>query len=515
MSELQRPTIVFGKAALTIEQLLALARGNACAMLDGSPGYRDTLEQGHRLLQEALSRGQAVYGVSTGVGDSCGVDVPAELLAQLPRNLFRMHGTGTGHILAKVEGATVVAARLASLARGYSGVRPQVLQGLCALLNHGIVPCIPSEGSVGASGDLTPLSYVAACLAGERDVLHAGHTRPAAQALMLCGLAPIELAPKESLAIMNGTSMMTGLACLAFERARRLARLASALTAMASEATRGAAGHFDDRIFALKPHPGQRACARWIRDDLEYDPRAVSDQARLQDRYSIRCAPHVIGVLLDALPLSRQVIETELNSVNDNPIIDFETGRILSGGNFYGGHIAFAMDSLKALVASVADLLDRQLALLLNPVSNGGLSANLVGVDGAAATVNFGFKAMGISTSALAAEALKLTMPASAFSRSTENHNQDKVSMGTIAARDCLRVLELSETVAIIHLLALCQAADLLGLARTHDRGRALHAAVRRVADTLREDRAMDCDIQAVLTLYRDEELPIGEIDFA
>ncbi len=515
MPEEQRPTIVLGKEPLTIELVLALARGQAHASIESGSAYRDALEQGRKLLHDALTRGQAVYGVSTGFGDSCGVNVPEELLEQLPRNLYRMHGAGTGAMLGRVEGATVVATRLASLARGYSGVRPVVLQGLCNLLNHDIVPCIPCEGSVGASGDLTPLSYLAACLAGEREVMHAGRVLPAAEALTACGLAPIELAPKESLAIMNGTSVMTGLACLAFERARRLARLSAALTAMASEATRGSAGHFDERIFALKPHPGQSACARWIREDLEYDPEAPSDQVRLQDRYSIRCAPHVIGVLLDALPLSRRLIETETNSVNDNPIIDFETGRILSGGNFYGGHIAFAMDALKTLVASVADLLDRQLALLLNPVTNGGLAANLVGAEGTAMTVNFGFKAMGISSSALTAEALKLTMPASAFSRSTENHNQDKVSMGTIAARDCLRVLELSETVASIHLLALCQAADLLELSRTHERGRALHTAVRRVAERHRQDRAMDRDIHAVLDLYRSGRLPIGEIDFA
>jgi histidine ammonia-lyase len=284
---------------------------------------------------------------------------------------------------------------------------------------------------------------------------------------------------------------------------------------MASEAMLGAAHHFDDRIFALKPHPGQRACARWISSDLEYAANAPRDGARVQDRYSLRCAPHVVGVLLDALPLARQLIETELNGVNDNPIVDVETGRIHSGGNFYAGHVGFSMDALKTLVANVADLLDRQLALLLNPVTSAGLPADLVGAEGAARAVNFGFKAMGISASALTAEALKLTMPASVFSRSTENHNQDKVSMGTIAARDCLRILELSETVAMIHLLALCQAADLRKLECSHARSRALHAAVRRSIPRVDQDRAMDGDIAGVLALYRRGELPIGEIDFA
>lgn len=510
-----RQVVVLGLEPLTIEHVLALARGTATPALSQAPAYREHLERGRRVLHDALERGQPVYGVSTGVGDSCEVTVPAELLAELPKNLVRMHGAGTGHKFSELESAAIVAARLASLVRGYSAVRTEVLDALCAFLRHRVLPSIPQEGSVGASGDLTPLSYIAATLMGERAALHAGGTLPPSEALARCGLTPMALFPKESLAIMNGTSVMTGLACLAFERSRKLARLTSALTAMASEVMRGSPGHFDDRIFELKPYPGQRACARWIREDLGGDASVSPDQARLQDRYSIRCAPHVIGVLLDALELARRWIEIELNGVNDNPIVDVEEGRIHSGGNFYGGHMAFVMDSLKSLVASVADLVDRQLVLLLNPVTNAGLPSGLVGATGPRAAVNFGFKAMGITTSALTAEALKLSMPASAFSRSTENHNQDKVSMGTIAARDCLRVLELSETVAIIHLLALCQAADLRGLSVCHERSRALHAAVRCSAEKHTHDRPMDGEIEALLERYRADELPIGAIDFA
>jgi len=245
---------------------------------------------------------------------------------------------------------------------------------------------------------------------------------------------------------------MTGIACLAYRRAHRLARLASALSAVASDVLRGNPSHFDERIFALKPHPGQMACARWIREDLEYrgasspgpsSPVGASSPAkpRIQDRYSIRCAPHVIGVLLDALAAFRPLIETEVNSVNDNPIVDAERDEILHGGNFYGGHVAFAMDGLKTAVANVADLLDRQMAQLCNPMTSNGLPADLVARTGAERVAHHGFKAMQISASALTAEALKLTMPASVFSRSTESHNQDKVSMGSIAARDCQRVL--------------------------------------------------------------------------
>jgi len=264
----------------------------------------------------------------------------------------------------------------------------------------------------------------------------------------------------------------------------------------------------------VKPHPGSAMCATWIRDDLEYGPGAAAVAgARVQDRYSIRCAPHVIGVLLDALAMFRPILETEVNSVNDNPIIDAERDEVLHGGNFYGGHVAFAMDGLKMAVANVADLLDRQLALLCSPTTSHGLPANLVALEGGSQVAHHGFKAMQITASALTAEALKLTMPASAFSRSTESHNQDKVSMGSIAARDCLRVLELTETVAIVELLALCQAVDLRGVESCKRRSRELHAAIRTLAPRNDGDRRMDVDIDAVLASFRRGDLPVGADD--
>jgi histidine ammonia-lyase len=287
---------------------------------------------------------------------------------------------------------------------------------------------------------------------------------------------------------------------------------------MASDVMHGNPAHFDDRIFVAKPHPGQRACARWIREDIEYTPGGEANGRRLQDRYSIRCAPHIIGVLLDALPQARAVLETELNSANDNPLIDPETGDVLHGGNFYGGHICFVLDGLKTAVANLADLIDRQLALVCSPNTNHGLPANLVARVGPDRAAHHGFKAMQITASALAAEALKLCMPASVFSRSTESHNQDKVSMGTIAARDCLRILELTETVAVIGALAMCQAVDLRADQgqgeRSHRRSVAMRDAVRALAAKNEGDRRQDHDIYAILTLYRSGGLPIGEVDF-
>ena len=455
MSESAAP--VFGDAPLRIEDVVALSRRQVPAVLSRDPGFRARIARGADFLSRLLEEEGVIYGVTTGYGDSCTVNIPPALVAELPHHLYTYHGCGLGRFLDEAETRAVLAARLASLVRGMSGVSLPLLKGLETLLRHDVLPLIPAEGSVGASGDLTPLSYVAAVLCGERDVMHGGRRRPAGEALSEIGMTPLTLRPKEGLAIMNGTAVMTALACLAFHRAEYLSRLATRLTAFNVLASNGNAHHFDAVLFAAKPHPGQSRVAQRLREDLHSD-RPPRNEQRLQDRYSLRCAPHVIGVLEDALPFLRQLIETELNSANDNPLIDPEREQILHGGHFYGGHIAFAMDSLKNTVANVADLLDRQLALIVDARYNHGLPANLSGATGSRAAINHGLKALQISVSAWTAEALKLTMPASVFSRSTECHNQDKVSMGTIAARDCLRVIELTEQVVAGMLIAARQA---------------------------------------------------------
>jgi histidine ammonia-lyase len=500
---------VLGARLLTIEDVLALARGNGRAVLSDDPAHRGKLARSRAIVGEVQRRREALYGVTTGVGASADNAIPESLRDEMPHNLLRFHGCGTGRILDETEAAAVLVVRLATLARGHSGVRIELLERLCELLTARVLPCIPEEGSVGASGDLTPLSYLAALLIGEREATFRGQTLSAQEALAAAGIEPLALERKESLSLMNGTSVMTALACLCFERAERLARLAAAITAINVEATHGNRGHFDPRLFALKPHPGQALCAAWIRADLDSDA-PPPPPARLQDRYSLRCAPHVIGVLLDALAQTRPTLEIEVNGIDDNPIIDPDSGAVLHGGNFYGGHIAFAMDGLKTAVANVADLLDRQLLLLCAPDTSDGLPANLVAAGNPA---HHGFKAMQITASALTAEALKLTMPASVFSRSTESHNQDKVSMGTIAARDCRRILDLTETVAVIGLLASCQALDLRGAPSVSRRGRELREAVRKHVPMVVEDRRQDHDIEGILGRYRDGTLPIGALE--
>jgi len=498
---------------LTVELLEAVATARA-RVVGPSPAVLERTAAGRRVLLAHLDQAGTVYGVTTGFGDSCETPVHGALTLELPKNLVRFHGCGVGPLFDRVEARAIVTARLASLAAGYSAVRPSLFQSLISLLEADVVPAIPALGSVGASGDLTPLSYVAAVLSGERDVLAANGTKPARLALEQAGLEPMALEPKESLSIMNGTSAMTGLAALALPRSLRLARLCAALSAAASDVVRGQPGHFDAVLFAAKPHPGQARVAAWMRDDLEQDRPRRAETARLQDRYSIRCAPQVIGVLLDLYPALLSMVEIELNSASDNPLADGDSGRILHGGHFYGGHVCAAMDTLKTQLANLIDLMDRQLLLLCQPSENGGLPANLVGAPEAVRAAHHGFKAMQITTSALAAEAAKLSMPASVFSRSTESHNQDKVSMGTIAARDALGVLDLAETTASILALAIAQAVDLRG-GDCAKRPRTLRDGVRAVSSFVDADRALDGDIQAVRAAWRAGQLEAGDVHVA
>ncbi|MCE3602335.1 aromatic amino acid ammonia-lyase [Massilia sp. P8910] len=503
-----RRAVQFDRERLTIEDIVDIARGTASAVLSPDPVFRAAIARGADFLDRLLREDGTIYGVTTGYGDSCTVSIPPDLVAELPHHLYTYHGCGLGEYLTPAQTRAVMATRLASLSKGFSGVSVELLEQIARLLDAGLLPLIPSEGSVGASGDLTPLSYLAAVLCGEREVWRDGVQMPAAQALKEAGITPLRLRPKEGLAIMNGTAVMTALACLAYDRAEYLTRVCTRITAMASFALDGNAHHFDETLFSVKPHAGMQGVAAWLRDDLHVG-QAERNGKRLQDRYSIRCAPHVIGVLADALPFFRQSIENELNSANDNPIIDAEGERVLHGGHFYGGHIAFAMDGMKNAVANLADLLDRQMALLVDSRYNHGLPANLSGAEGPRAAINHGLKALQISSSAWTAEALKLTMPASVFSRSTECHNQDKVSMGTIAARDCLRVLELTEQVVAALLITVRQGVWLrLRVNPENPAPQALADMMEKLGEDVApvaEDRRLEPELRVLITRLREQ----------
>ncbi|MDD5275035.1 MAG: aromatic amino acid ammonia-lyase [Methylovulum sp.] len=507
----ERTVIVDGRT-LTIEDICHIAEQPQQLRLGDAPTFVARIDKGAAFIETLLQEEGFVYGVTTGYGDSCTVSIPLENVNELSRHLYTFHGCGLGAHFDPQQTRAIMAVRLNSLAQGFSGVRYQLLQRIAELLHHDILPLIPQEGSVGASGDLTPLSYLAAVLAGEREVLYQGEKMPTARVFGQLKITPLTLKPKEGLGIMNGTAVMTAVACLAYQRAAYLSQLSTRITSLVSIALNGNAYHFDEKLFAVKPHAGQIKVAARIRGDLQITLDPPRNDTRLQDRYSLRCAPHVIGVLEDALPWFRQFIENELNSANDNPIIDAENGHVLHGGHFYGGHIAFAMDSMKTAVANLADLLDRQMAQLMDTKFNNGLPANLSGARPEQAMLNHGFKAVQIAVSAWTAEALKLTMPASVFSRSTECHNQDKVSMGTIAARDCMRIIELTEQVVAAMLIAVVQGVELRGNTAGLSAGlRATMAQVRSKIAFLESDRAMEQELRLCLQLIRERHWNLYE----
>jgi histidine ammonia-lyase len=462
-----------------------------------------------------IARRVPLYGVTTGFGDSADRWLGREKTLELQRNLLRFLGVGTGPAApAEIVRATMLI-RANCAARGNSGIRVEPIQLILDMLENDIVPLIPERGSVGASGDLAPLSYLASAATGEGRVWWNGSEMDAAEALRACGLEPVTLEAKEGLALVNGTSFMSAYLALALAEATELAWVAELCTALATEARRGSRDQFAPFAHLHKPHPGQIHTAAHIHDLLRESRLATLDEEnkrpeiphgagyirlerRVQDPYSIRCAPHVIGVLHDTLAWGREWAVTEVNSSNDNPLFDADGDAVHNSGNFYGGHVAQAAQALAAGTAGVADLLDRQLALLVDEKFNLGLPPNLimpVPAGDPAAGLHHGFKGAQIAASALTAEALHLTMPVSSFSRSTEAHNQDKVSMGTIAARHARTVVGLAGEVAAIHLLALCQAVDLVGAELLSGPTRRVYEHVRGQSAQVTEDRRLAPDI--------------------
>ena len=513
--------------SLRIEDVVAVARAEEAVSCAVSEESLSRIDASRALKQQLIASERPIYGVTTGFGDSAHRQISAAKTAELQRNILRFMGNGTGPVAPPEVSRATVLLRANCLARGNSGVRRELVKLMLSLLEHDIIPRIPERGSCGASGDLVPLSYVGSVLTGEGRVLSEGGERDAAEALREGGLAPIELEAKEGLAITNGTSFMSAFAALAVHDADNLAHVCDLCTAMASEALLGNRGHFNAFIHEQKPHPGQLRSAETIHGLLEgsdlsreidqiLSPNGLHGRGyrelerNIQDKYSIRCAPQVNGVLWDTLEWVRRWVEVEINASDDNPLFDAEGATVHSGGNFYGGHMVQAMDSLKVALANLADLMDRQLELIVDEKFNNGLTPNLIPFfepDSPEAGLHHGFKGMQLAASSMVAEACKLSNPVSVHSRSTEAHNQDKVSMGAIAARDARSIVDLAQNVAAIHLIAVCQALDLRGTAGMSPATRAAHEKVRERIPYLDSDRRMEADIREAVDLIRSGEL--------
>ena len=507
MKKNKKNVVVIDGGNVDFADIIAVARDGVAVKISDNKSFIKKMEKTRALLMKSIDEGIPVYGVNTGYGKSCGKRISRSVAMKNGANIFRFHGCGTGEPIGIEETRAAMLCRILCLARGYSGVSSELLRQMADFLNMGITPVVPCEGSVGASGDLTPMSYIGACLGGEREVFYQEERMPAARALKKAGLKPYKYLPKEPLSMVNGTTTMSGIAAITVERAWRVLNAAIYATALSVHALKGNAHHYHPVISEAKPFPGQIFVAAKIARLLtaKVPHKQLEDDAleTLQDPYSLRCTPQVAGVLYDALTWIKKWVELEANSSNDNPIFDPATGQVLMGGNFYGGYIGFAMDSLKAVLASVADMSDRQIMLMVTPQLNRGLPADLVLPMGEGPSPYHGFKAMSISSSALTAEALRGTMPASSFSRSTESHNQDKVSMGTIAARDAERTCTLTERVLAIHLLAAAQACDIRGNIRVRPQLAQALEKIRTISATVREDRPLDREIEGLAAAIR------------
>jgi histidine ammonia-lyase/phenylalanine ammonia-lyase len=508
-------------ASLTIEDALDVSRGQrTVAVSDRAVGaVQASRDLKHRLIASEIP----IYGVTTGFGDSAHRQISPDKAGKLQQNILRFMGVGTGAIAPAEVARVTMLLRANCLSKGNSGVRVELIERVLDLLNNDVVPLIPERGSCGASGDLAPLSYVGRALAGDGDVLFRGVRRPAAEVLAELELEPFLLEAKEGLALTNGTSFMSAFACVTIGAARELADLADLMTAMASESLLGNRGHFNAFLFdKAKPHPGMVTSARHIRGLLADSGLAAdSDQLfeggldgagfleldrHVQDKYSIRCAPHVIGPLRDVLDWVERWVSVEINSSDDNPLFNVSGGRVESGGNFYGGHIGQAMDSLKVALANLCDLIDRQIAHVVDEKFNRGLTANLIprfDPTDPEAGLHHGFKGLQLCASAMTAEAMHLCAPTTIHSRSTEAHNQDKVSMGTIAARDARSIVELAENIAAIHLMACCQALELRGVEQAAPRTQQAVRLVREYVPFVDRDRYLDADIAATVALIQ------------
>ena len=499
-----------GETRVTHTHVARVARAELGVSLTEHASWRERINRSREAVEVGVRGSQPIYGVNTGFGESVANRVAKDFTGDLATNLFEFHGCGIGPLFSVEESRAILVTRLAQLAAGWSGIRLETLQAIAALLEHDIMPCIPELGSVGASGDLTPMSYLAAVLSGKREVFARGRVCSAEEALAAAHIAPLTLRAKEALSIMNGTSVMTALVSMAIERADAFVRSHAMATAWTSVLMRGQPAHFDERLFTAKPHPGPARYASWVRAGLACEPRPRLGTGKVQDPYSVRCAPHVVGVLLEVLEQAGATVEIELNGACDNPLIDEETQVALHGGNFYGSHMAHVADTVKLHLAHAMEILERQLVLLCHSSATSGIPTNLIRVQGPEKSSHHGFKAVEILASSLVAEAMKQAAPASVFSRSTEGHNQDKVPMGAIAARDLRAIQNLADYMLAISFLAAAQATDAANRADSLPAPlHALYKAIRAICPATDEDQRHDELIKRCVESYRTGALPV------
>lgn len=492
------PLLLSGQP-LTLEAIAEVALGSRAVALD--PDALPRIRASRAVVDSLLARGETAYGINTGFGKLSDVHIDPAQLRDLQRNLVRSHACGIGDALPDEAVRAMLLLRANVLAKGFSGVRPAVIEALLFFLNHGIHPIIPARGSVGASGDLAPLAHLALALIGEGSVHQEGRPVPAAMALLKVGFVPLTLEAKEGLALLNGTQAITAVGALALVRALRVAELADLAGAMTLEALRGTPTPFDERIHAVRPHAGQIAAAAHLRSLLAASEIREShrhNDPRVQDAYCLRCMPQVHGAVRDALLQPRATLEIETGAATDNPLV-FPDGDILSGGNFHGAPLAFALDAAAIALTTLMAIAERRIDRLVNPDINERLPPFLSQTPG----VSSGLMIAHVAAAALLNEAKVLAHPASTDSVPTSGGKEDHVSMGMTAALKFSQIVGNAEGVLAIELLCAAQGLEYRAPLKPAARvGEALHQ-VRHVVRALDQDRVLAPDLEALTEALR------------
>jgi len=493
---------------LTIEDVVAVARSKPEGVrLRLSSEAQERVRRARQAVEDFVARGEVVYGVTTSFGALKDRLIPPDQAKALQRNMVMSHAVGVGQPLDEATVRAAMLIRANALAKGHSGVRLETLQALLAMVERGVHPVIPAKGSLGASGDLAPLAHMSLVLIGEGEAFYQGERLPSAEAMRRAGIEPIELEAKEGLALVNGTAVTAAIGALAVHRAERLSKVADIAGAMSLEALGGTSQAFDSRIQAVRPYPGQTACAAHIRRLIEGSQLLwrADGYLKVQDAYSVRCIPQIHGAVRDAIAYARQVVEIELNSATDNPLIfaGGEEAIALSGGNFHGGPLALAMDLLSAALAGLGNLSERRLARLLDGEANEGLLPAFLTRQGG---LNTGFMLTQYTAAALVSENKVLAHPAGVDSIPASANVEDHVSMCTIAARHAREILENVETILAIELFAAAQAIDFRREAAVEHlwlgRGTApAYESIREAVPFLERDAIMYPYIEAVRKL--------------
>jgi histidine ammonia-lyase len=488
-------------ASLTLEQTAAVADGAEVSLAIAA---RPRIERARVFVESIVARGEVVYGINTGFGKLADVSIPSDKLRELQLNLVRSHSCGVGDLLPERVVRAMILHRANVLAKGYSGCRLLVIETLLQMLNGGVHPVIPSRGSVGASGDLAPLSHLALVAIGEGEAIYKGERMAGIEAMNRAAIAPLVLEAKEGLALLNGTQAMTAVGALALLAAERMAEAADVTGALSLEALKGTPVAFDYKIHAARPHPGQLNSARRLREliegsEIRESHRDHKADPRVQDAYSLRCMPQVHGAVRDALNHARRILEIEINSATDNPLVFAESEEVISGGNFHGEPIALALDYAAVAIADLGTISERRVERLVNPDLS-GLPAFLAPHAG----TNSGMMIAQVAAVSLIAENNVLAHPASVTNLPTSANKEDHVSMGMTSALKFTQVVRNVEIILAIELMCAAQGLDFLKPLRPSPRLQAVYERVRERVPFIEKDAVLANYIESLVPLVRD-----------